>query len=143
VIAPAGTQRYARGGFGYWPGWDDASIVQAAPLQVLPAPAEWIDPGLDTAQVSLQVPLGAKVWVQGQRYDPFVGRRVFQSPPLPPGANFLFEIRVSWMENGKLVEQTDRLDLLAGQRKGLLYIGPPEPSASKKEPAKRIRGGES
>lgn len=60
----------------------------------------------NTAQITLQVPAGAEVWFNGDRTNQTGMVRQFSSPPLTPGKNFTYKVRVRWEKDGKAVEQT-------------------------------------
>ncbi len=141
---PGAPPHFSAGGFSYFPalGWDTPVLQARYNIPTRPYPVRLDERVYATAQISLQVPFGAVVWLQGKKYDGFVGKRIFQSPPLPIGSRFAFEVRVTWVENGELIEQKDRIELMAGERLGILYIAlPPDPQS--KKPIPKPTGGES
>jgi uncharacterized protein (TIGR03000 family) len=80
------------------------------------------------------VPVGAEVWLQGKKYD--VGpSHIFESPDLNPGETFTFDVRVTWQEKGKKVEEKRVLTMKAGDCQSLQYISltPAPPPAKKVE----------
>lgn len=84
-----------------------------------PAPSEHPD----TARLTLQVPSGAEVFLQGKKVD--LTTNTFESPDLAPGESYTFDVRVTWMEKGKQVEQKRTLVMKAGERQSLQYIATP------------------
>lgn len=68
----------------------------------------------DVAEIQVRVPEGAKVWFDGVE-STLVGRqRDFATSPLPSGLFTTYEIRASWTEAGREIEQTRRLSVRAG-----------------------------
>lgn len=81
------------------------------------------------ARLSLQVPLGAEVTVNGRKFD--IGTsRTFESPDLKPNESYTFDVKVTWMENGKPVVEKRSLSVKAGDIQGLQYMALP-PAALK------------
>lgn len=61
------------------------------------------------------VPENAKVWIEGNPTTQTGAMRDFVSPPLTPGKNYLYTIRVDWMEGTKPVSQTNKVLVRAGE----------------------------
>jgi uncharacterized protein (TIGR03000 family) len=66
------------------------------------------------ANIQLKVPANAEVWFQGEKMALTGPLRVFQSPPLPPGSKFVYDIRARWKEDGKDVVQAQSIIVFAG-----------------------------
>jgi uncharacterized protein (TIGR03000 family) len=68
------------------------------------------------AFVTLKVPLGAEVWIDGQKSYKTGWERAFHSQGLRPGVTYHYDVRVRWRQAGKSVEQLRRVDVQAGDR---------------------------
>jgi uncharacterized protein (TIGR03000 family) len=92
------------------------AVAYSAPVQ--PAP---VGPTTDpsTAVITLNVPDGAYVYVQGQQTRQSGTQREFVSPPLAPGKNYTYDVKVQWTENDKPAEQTFKVAVRAGDRKSV------------------------
>ena len=73
----------------------------------------------DTAHITLQVPAGAEVWFDGKTTRQTGPTRHFYSPPLQPGKNYVYALRVRWEQDGKSVEETRRINVRANDRVSL------------------------
>jgi uncharacterized protein (TIGR03000 family) len=83
----------------------------------------------NTARLTLAIPRGADVFVDGKKFEVAEAERTFESPDLKPGESFTFDVRVSWTENGKTVEEKRTLHVKAGEHQSLQYKSfapPPE-----------------
>jgi uncharacterized protein (TIGR03000 family) len=67
-----------------------------------------------TAYIDLQVPESAEMWFQGVKTRQTGGLRKFESPPLPSGQAFAYEIRVRWTANGREMTRQHRLTVRRG-----------------------------
>jgi uncharacterized protein (TIGR03000 family) len=68
----------------------------------------------NTARVTVSVPPGADVWIDGSRTTSTGSVREFQTPPLTPGGQYTYEVRARWYENGQEVTQTQQVPITAG-----------------------------
>jgi len=93
-----------------------------APLTVSAVPRD--EP---IARFTVEVPADAEVYLEGIKTRQTGTNRVFVSPRLTPGKQYVYEVRARWMANGNPVEQTKSLMLTAGQR---LTVHFPEASAA-------------
>jgi uncharacterized protein (TIGR03000 family) len=73
----------------------------------------------NTAHIILEVPSGAEVWFDGKTTRQTGPIRHFRSPPLQPGKNYVYELRVRWQKDGKPVEETRRVNIHANDRVSL------------------------
>jgi uncharacterized protein (TIGR03000 family) len=89
-----------------------------------------------TAHIEVRVPADAEVWFGTGKTSQTGTRREFVSPPLEPGQGFTYEIRARWVENGKEVTQTRRLDVSAGTWKGVDFTRPPVEAVEPPKPVK-------
>jgi uncharacterized protein (TIGR03000 family) len=74
-------------------------------------------------EIIIHVPAGARIWFDGQETTQTGSERVFISPPLDPGRDFAYELRVQWHDGDRLVERTRHLTVRAGDHIGLDYTG--------------------
>jgi uncharacterized protein (TIGR03000 family) len=89
-----------------------------------PAP----NPHPNSALLTLTVPAGAEVFVGGKKTDMSGTTRTFESPDLKPGETYTFDVRVTWKENSKNVEEKRTIDMKAGEHQSLQYVAlPPAP----------------
>jgi uncharacterized protein (TIGR03000 family) len=84
--------------------------------------------GGTVAHITVQVPADAEVWIEDQKTQQSGGSRWFVSPPLARGQVFEYRIRARWKEDGKAVEQTQRLSVQAGEQLTVSF-----PTGGKKE----------
>jgi len=57
----------------------------------------------------------AEVFVNDTSTTSKGAERWFESRPLQPGVSYTYTLRAKWMENGKMVEQTREIPVMAGQ----------------------------
>jgi uncharacterized protein (TIGR03000 family) len=123
--------------------WKSHALV-ALGLALLGAPAQARPPqGKEPAQFTLRVPPGAQVWFGGAATTSTGATRVFDSPPLPPGRSYRYQVRVRWQEGGRPVERTrlvtfragDQLTLDFGATTVRSYLEPRAPAARAATPA--------
>jgi uncharacterized protein (TIGR03000 family) len=75
-----------------------------------------------TARLTLTVPQGAEVFLQGKKAALGGTSHTFESPELKPGETYTFDVRVTWTENGKPVEEKRTLTMHAGDLQSLQYL---------------------
>jgi uncharacterized protein (TIGR03000 family) len=134
--------RTGSGGAGYWyhvPGPAAAAPAGSPPRQALElrlvAP-ETSGPAEAAAQIELRVPADAEVWIDGARTTQTGAVRRFVSPPLPPGREYSYEVRVGWKDAGREVTQSRRLAVRAGSLVPAAFPAPAgEPRAEAGAPA--------
>lgn len=66
------------------------------------------------AHIWLRVPEKAEVWVEGVKTRQSGASRYFYSPPLRPGKEYAYHMRIRWMKDGKPMEETQRILVHAG-----------------------------
>ena len=66
------------------------------------------------AHVRLIVPADADVWFDDTKTSQTGGVREYVSPPLTPGRNYSYQIRVRWIAGGRPVDQTRKVAVRAG-----------------------------
>jgi uncharacterized protein (TIGR03000 family) len=52
--------------------------------------------------------------------------RQYDSPPLTPGTRYTYDITASWNDNGREVNQTQRVEVTAGAQVLVRFPTPPE-----------------
>jgi len=84
-------------------------------------------PSAGTATVTVTVPEGATVYVEGQALKSQTGTtRQFVSPALTPGKTYTYDIRATWTgPDGKKVERTVSVDVRAGARESVMFMNTP------------------
>jgi uncharacterized protein (TIGR03000 family) len=126
-------------GYGYYPyysgGPDWPPLLrhhrgQPADGPVLPdasAPAEVLPPGC--AVLDLRVPPDAEVWFSGSPTAQLGGVRRFVTPPLEPGRQLYYDVRVRWTVAGRPVERAEAVRVYPGDRRTLDFLAvPSQPS---------------
>jgi uncharacterized protein (TIGR03000 family) len=76
----------------------------------------------DRAVLSVQVPSGATVTVEGAEPKQVGTDRVFVSPPLAAGQDFTYTVKAQWKVNDKTVDQTQKVTVRAGERSAILFM---------------------
>jgi len=66
------------------------------------------------AHVRVEVPANAEVFFEGQKTQQGGSDRLFVTPPLQKEKTFYYEVKARWMDNGKEVERTQRVNVHAG-----------------------------
>src|SRR5262245_32899479 len=90
-------------------------IATAALVAVL-----WVAPGrgqdYEKAQLRVYVPSDdAKLEIQGQLSKKTGAVRLFESPLLQPGKAYLYDLKITWTENGKILTRERTARVMAGQ----------------------------
>ena len=128
---------YGYGG-GYSPGYGNAALynnpafnayssyypqIQAQQQPQVQAPAKD-----SMAHLLVIVPEGAELWFNGSKTAQTGAQREFVSPVLTPGKSFTYEIKASWMENGKPVEHTRSVHVQADAWQVIDFTKPAMPA---------------
>jgi uncharacterized protein (TIGR03000 family) len=69
----------------------------------------------DKALLRVFVPDNAKLEIQGHASKKTGEVRLFESPLLPPGKPFLYDLKATWTENGKTITREKTVRVMAGQ----------------------------
>jgi uncharacterized protein (TIGR03000 family) len=80
------------------------------------------------AYVTLMVPEGAEVWFEGKKTTATGIVREFRSPPLDPGYQYSYDVRVRWRQKGEDMTQTRQVIVTAGADVVLDFLQPPPPA---------------
>ena len=67
------------------------------------------------AKISIEVPEGAKLFVDGNLINVAPGTRTFQSPALAPGESYFYEVRLEISQNGQRRVEEQRVVVRSGQ----------------------------
>jgi uncharacterized protein (TIGR03000 family) len=71
---------------------------------------------VNKATVRMSVPSGARVWFEDEPTSQTGRDRLFVSPALTPGRNYVYHVRVQWDDDGKAVERHRDVAVHAGDR---------------------------
>ena len=93
----------------------------------------------DVARVTVHVPVGATLTIDGKPTEQMTGVRQFESPPLKPGYLYPYTFRAEFTWNGQPVVVQKRVKVQPGELVVVdLNDGPPPPKAEPKpEPPPR------
>ncbi len=80
------------------------------PLHSAPGEAVSASP----CHLTIHVPVGATLLVNGARTQQMTAVRRFVSPPLPVGKKFFYAFTATWTQNGALVTTQQQVDVSAG-----------------------------
>lgn len=83
----------------------------------------------ERAQLILEIPEGADLYIDGQKMSQKSGRRQFHTPPLLPDQAYFYDVRVVVEENGQAKEQHKRIVVRGGHTLTEVFDGliPAEP----------------
>ena len=98
-----------------------AGLVMARPEAARAAPPAEAARADRPVRIDLQVPAGAEVWFGGPKTMQTGSFRRFVSPPLTPGRDYAWTVRVRWTEDGRTIDRTRNLSVRAGDRLRLDY----------------------
>lgn len=96
--------------------------VRATP----PAGEQMPTPRTDVAEIVVNVPDDAEVWIEGVKMKQTGPRRRFVSPTLVPGVSYTYEIRATWMQDGRKVSDSNQVTVHGGDRSSLTFIARPK-----------------
>jgi uncharacterized protein (TIGR03000 family) len=66
------------------------------------------------AEITLLVPPNAEVWFDGNKTQLTGPERMFRTPPLTPGRDYSYQLRIRWTEGGRSAERQRRVIVHAG-----------------------------
>jgi uncharacterized protein (TIGR03000 family) len=121
---------YGWGGHGYRSGWytgynyGPGYCYSYAPYYGYTYPVTYVYPvqgyvnipelPANTASIRVTVPADAKVWFDDRKTTQTGSERLFESPPLAPGSDYSYDIKVQWRDrDGKEMTQTRRVHVSA------------------------------
>lgn len=97
-------------------------VARAAP----PAGEQMPPPRADIAEIIVNVPDDAEVWIEGVKMKQTGPRRRFVSPTLSPGVSYAYEIRATWTQDGRKVTDSNQVTVHGGDRASLTFIARPK-----------------
>jgi uncharacterized protein (TIGR03000 family) len=68
------------------------------------------------AYLEIRLPAEAELWIDGASTQQTGPARVFVSPPLSPGKDYVYVIRARWNQDGQAQDQTRPVTVHAGER---------------------------
>jgi uncharacterized protein (TIGR03000 family) len=81
----------------------------------------------NSASILVQVPANAEIWFDNSKTKSTGSLRTFVSPPLESGKTFTYVIHARWTDSsGKVIDQTKRVEVQAGQRSRADFTSPVE-----------------
>jgi uncharacterized protein (TIGR03000 family) len=75
------------------------------------------------ARIILRVPPDARVFFDNEPTRQMGPQRLFFSPPLQPGTKYFYNVRVTWMENGKEVHREKKVNIEPGAMATADFMG--------------------
>ena len=90
----------------------------ASPTASKAAPAPT---GLAPVEIEVGVPPDAEIWFDDAKTTQTGPLRRFVSPPLAPGHDYTYEVRVRWRENGNEIAQSRRITVRAGEQVSIAF----------------------
>jgi len=82
--------------------------------------------------VNVSVPADAEIWFDGTKTTQTGAARSFVSPPVSPGHDYTYEVKVRWRQNGKAVTRTRRVIVHAGDVINIWFTADQSQSASRR-----------
>jgi uncharacterized protein (TIGR03000 family) len=74
------------------------------------------EPGL-AAIIDIKMPYFGELWVDGFATEQLGTDRLFRSPPLAKGSEYIYDVKARWIDNeGKPIEQTQQVRVHSGER---------------------------
>ncbi|HTU23195.1 MAG TPA: TIGR03000 domain-containing protein [Gemmataceae bacterium] len=104
------------------PGYTKASArnVQLPPMNQVTGLAAIID---------IKMPCFGDLWVDGFAMEQLGTDRLFRSPPLEKGCEYVYTVKARWLDSeGKIVEQTQDVRVHSGERLLLIFPKPTHPA---------------
>lgn len=93
----------------------------------------------NTVSLMAHLPEDAEIWVEDMQSTQKGMIRNFVSPPLTPGKDYYYTVRVKWLEDGKWVSQTRAFPVVAGEMQCLDLVPADSPTALEQEKASLAR----
>ncbi len=81
-------------------------------------------PGGQSAEITLNVPLDAVLFIDGKRIVSSGTTRRFVTPPLAPGRRYFYDVKVTWMDGSRARQSNRHVSFRAGERVALNYSRP-------------------
>jgi uncharacterized protein (TIGR03000 family) len=71
---------------------------------------------MNTARIRVRLPENARVWFEDRETRQRGGDRVFESPALTPGSEYVYQLKAQWTEDGQAVTRTRTITIHAGDQ---------------------------
>jgi uncharacterized protein (TIGR03000 family) len=84
----------------------------------------YTEPAATAARLHVRVPADATLWIDDKPTAQTGPERDFITPPLTPGRNYHYDMRARWMDNGKPVERTVRVEIRPNQTSQVDFLAP-------------------
>lgn len=78
----------------------------------------------NSVAITAHIPENATIWFDDVKASGTGTLRKFRSPPLDPTGTYVYSIRIAWVENGKLVSQTQKLNVTPGGKYSIFLMQP-------------------
>jgi uncharacterized protein (TIGR03000 family) len=114
-------QAIAQGASQYWymPRSPESAPQPTTPhnyaVRVTLLPHKMLEEDPNAALIVAHVPEDAQIWFEGEPTVQKGDLRPFTSPPLTPGKDYTYTLRVRWAEDGRQVSQTGLVPVHAGE----------------------------
>jgi len=99
--------------------------MKAAAKDVVLPPLNQIN-GL-AALIDIKMPCYGDLWVDGVATEQLGTDRLFRSPPLEKGGEYIYVLRARWIENGQTIEQSQQVRVHCGERVLVVFPKPAPP----------------
>jgi uncharacterized protein (TIGR03000 family) len=76
------------------------------------------------AVIEVKMPCYGDLWVDGVATEQLGTDRLFTSPPLEKGGEYVYVLRARWLENGQMIEQTQDVRVHSGDRVQVVFPKP-------------------
>lgn len=119
VVSPYFTNAVPNSFYDTTPRLPEDSVPQMPPVDSQAAPAED-----GSVHVSIRVPTDAEIFVDGAATHMTGTLRRFVSPTLEAGKQYTYELTARWMENGREVVQTRRVNVAANENLSVDFTQP-------------------
>ena len=109
------------------------SVVNVVPerytitVNLLPHKPQDVHPNI--AVLMAHLPEHAQIWFNDKPTKAKGKIRYFESPPLKPGKNYVYTVRIVWHENGKWVHKTEKVPVHAGEMR-CIYLSKADKKAT-------------
>ncbi len=80
------------------------------------------------ALIDIKMPCFGDLWVDGVPTEQLGTDRLFRSPPLDRGGEYIYVLRARWLDgDGKMIEQTQQVRVHSGERVQVVFPKPAPP----------------
>jgi len=92
-----------------------APPVETMPAEKVPPPKKTTSAAAQRAQLVVELPGDAKLYVDGNPMKTNAAKRTFNTPPLQPGQAYYYMLRAEVVRDGQTIGQTTRVIVRAGE----------------------------